>query len=291
MNTLETVNDCRHFRKEMGSEALVLVPTMGALHKAHLSLIELAKKQGGKVVVSIFVNPLQFGPSEDYYRYPRPLEADLEKCRKAGVDAVFVPSAELIYPEGQDALTLVIPPAQLTEKLCGITRPHFFTGVATVVLKLFNLIQPDIAVFGEKDAQQLAVIQKMVQDLNLPTKIVAHSTVREESGLAISSRNNYLKTDQEKEAALTPSKILKRIHEKIANASKGQKNLKEPVFRDAVSEVLSELNGTSASFMLEYLEAVSKETFEPVNFLDKNTRVLIAGKAGSVRLIDNMCLN
>ncbi len=291
METLITTNDCRKFRKEAASETLVLVPTMGALHKAHLSLIKLAKEQGNKVVVSIFVNPLQFGPSEDYYRYPRPLEADLKKCHSAGVDAVFTPNAELIYPEGEDNLTHVIPPSQLTEKLCGVTRPHFFTGVATVVLKLFNLIQPDIAVFGEKDAQQLAVIQKMARDLNFPTQIVAHPTVREENGLAISSRNNYLKTDLEKQAALTPSKILKRIHDKIAESRGENKNLKEPVFRAAVSETLAEMNGHSAAFTLEYLEAVSKETFESVNLLDQDCRILIAGKVGAVRLIDNIGLS
>jgi len=189
MQRLETVAAARGFRRRHRDETIALVPTMGALHRGHLALIAKAKELEDRAVVSIFVNPLQFGPNEDFNRYPRTLEADLAACAELGVDAVFIPSVEEMYPQGQEHLVQVVPPESLTGFLCGKYRPGHFTGVATVVLKLFNIIQPDVAVFGEKDAQQLTVIKRMVRDLNLPVDIVGHPTLREESGLVMSSRN------------------------------------------------------------------------------------------------------
>src|SRR5271163_3678839 len=168
----KTVPECRVWREEVDGR-VVLVPTMGALHDAHSSLVARAVELGERVVVSIFVNPLQFGPNEDFASYPRTFEQDLEVCAKAGVDAVLYPASEDIYPEGKENCTKVLPPPRLSDVLDGAVRPGFFTGVATVVAKLFNIVQPDVAVFGEKDYQQLLVVKQLVSDLNLPIKIVA----------------------------------------------------------------------------------------------------------------------
>lgn len=258
-----------------------LVPTMGALHEGHLSLIKKSVETCDKTVVSVFVNPIQFGPAEDLDKYPKTLDADLELCRKAGADLVFAPTPTEMYGEGNilsnDFLTYVVAPYFYTDKLCGKTRIGHFDGVCTVVMKLFNIIQPDYAFFGQKDAQQLVIIKKMVKDLNVPVEIITCPIVRDENGLALSSRNNYLSEEGKKEA-LVLSKILMNIK---ACYNKGIKDV-------------SALSETALSFLnehheLEYLEFVDKNTLEGKILADENTLVLIAVKVENVRLIDN-CL-
>jgi len=200
MEVAKTIEDVRNLVSNARSEGskIGLVPTMGALHVGHISLIEAAVKDCDFTVVSIFVNPTQFGPGEDFEKYPRPLEADLEICRQAGVDVVFAPEPEQIYPV--ENLTWVTV-EKLTETLCGRSRPGHFRGVTTVCAKLFNIVAPDAAYFGRKDAQQAIVIKRMVADLNMPLEIVVCPTVREPNGLAISSRNKYLTEQQKNDAA------------------------------------------------------------------------------------------
>lgn len=259
-----------------------LVPTMGALHSGHLSLIKKATESCDKVIVSVFVNPIQFGPNEDYNKYPRTLEADYELCSANGVDIVFSPSPVEMYGEGfilsNDNLTYVCPPFNYVDTLCGKSRVGHFDGVCTVVNKLFNLVQPDYAFFGEKDAQQLIIIKKMVRDLNIPVEIVPCPIVREESGLALSSRNKYL-TDESKQDALILSKILNNIKNCYNRGIKDVTSLKETAF--------SFLNSNTE---LEYLEILHSETLDPQKEADANSRVFIACKVGNVRLIDNIKL-
>ena len=260
-----------------------LVPTMGALHEGHLSLIKKSVETCDKTIVSIFVNPIQFGPSEDLDKYPRTLEADLKLCNEAGVDLVFAPTASEMYGEGNilsnDFLTYVVPPFFYANKLCGKTRAGHFDGVCTVVTKLFNIVQPDYAFFGQKDAQQLVVIKKMVKDLNIPVEIISCPIVRDENGLALSSRNKYLSGDINsggKKEALVLNKILTNI--KLCY-NKGIKDV----------QALSE---TAYAFLnehheLEYLEFVDNDTLETKSIADSNTLVLTAVKVDNIRLIDN----
>lgn len=260
-----------------------LVPTMGALHEGHLSLIKKSVETCDKTIVSIFVNPIQFGPSEDLDKYPRTLEQDLELCKNAGVDIVFSPTPIEMYGEGNilsnDFLTYVVPPFFYSNKLCGKSRIGHFDGVCTVVIKLFNIIQPDYAFFGQKDAQQLVIIKKMVKDLNILVEIIPCPIVRDKNGLALSSRNKYL-TEEGKNEALILNKILTNIK---ACYNKGITDVK------ALSETaLAFLN---AHHELEYLEFVDKNTLEDKNIADKNTLVLIALKVDNVRLIDNCFIN
>lgn len=269
-----------------------LVPTMGALHEGHLSLIEKSIETCDKTIVSVFVNPIQFGPSEDLDKYPRTLEADMELCKSAGADLVFAPNINEMYEatpspqlgEGRgegalrlsnDFFTYVAPPYFYVNKLCGKSRTGHFDGVCTVVLKLFNIVQPDFAFFGQKDAQQLIIIKKMVKDLNVPIEVISCPIVRDENGLALSSRNKYL-TEEGKKEALVLSKILNNI--KLCY-NKGIKDIK------ALSE-------TAFSFLnehheLEYIEFVDRDNLEEKEEVDNNTLVLIAVKVDNVRLIDN----
>lgn len=258
-----------------------LVPTMGALHEGHLSLIKKSVETCDKTVVSIFVNPTQFGPSEDLDKYPRTLEADLKLCEEAGVDLVFAPGVNEMYGKGEqlrlsnDFLTYVVPPFFYVDKLCAKSRPGHFDGVCTVVAKLFNIIQPDFAFFGQKDAQQLVIIKKMVSDLNMPLKIISCPIVRDENGLALSSRNKYLTAESKKEAHVL-NKILTNI---------------KLCYNKGVNDVRS-LTETAYRFLnehheLEYLEFVDKDTLEAKIVADGNTMVLIAVKIDNVRLIDN----
>lgn len=287
MQVLAGIEEYRHLRSGWAGETVAFVPTMGALHEGHLALIRKARELGGKVVVSIFVNPLQFGPNEDLAKYPKALEQDLAHCRELGVDAVFTPTAETLYPEGLENVSRVVPPQDLTEKLCGLYRPGHFTGVATVVLKLFNIIQPDFAVFGEKDAQQLAVIRRMVSDLNLPVQIVAHPTVRDTDGMALSSRNRYLNSEA-RQTALAVSGILRRVRDKAMAAASPLAT--EDALEQIAREVIASLNGKGQSFRLEYLEAVDADTLQPATRLTPGTRVMIAAYVNDVRLIDNLDL-
>lgn len=256
-----------------------LVPTMGALHEGHLSLIQKSVETCDKTVVSIFVNPTQFGPSEDLDKYPRTLEADLKMCEEAGVDLVFAPTSSEMYGEGNilsnDFLTYVVPPFFYVDKLCAKSRPGHFDGVCTVVTKLFNILQPDFAFFGQKDAQQLVIIKKMVKDLNIPVEIISCPIVRDENGLALSSRNKYL-PDESKKEALVLNKILTNV---------------KLCYNKGINDVRS-LSETAYAFLnghheLEYLEFVDKDTLEAKTVADDNTMVLIAVKVDKVRLIDN----
>lgn len=268
-----------------------LVPTMGALHAGHLSLLQRARQENATVIVSIFVNPLQFGPTEDYQRYPRTLDQDRQMCEQAGVDAIFAPSAEEMKVRTTKAggeeknftsleITQVVPPASMTSVLCGSKRPGHFQGVATIVTKLLNLVQPERAYFGQKDAQQVAIIQQLVKDLNLPVEIVACPTVREASGLALSSRNKYLLPDQKEQAA-----VLYRGLQQAELAFDAGSRLASVL----IEVVKKELN-TKSAINLEYVELVHPSTLMPLEEVEETGLLAIAARVGSARLIDNVIL-
>lgn len=261
----------------LAAPQIAYVPTMGALHEGHRSLIKLARTHGDVVVVSIFVNPLQFGPGEDYARYPRPLEDDLQVCEADGVDLVLVPSVSDLYPAGRQ---VTVDAGTLGSTLEGHSRPGHFNGVLTVVLKLFNIIRPQVAVFGEKDAQQLACIQRMVIDLNLPVEIVGAPIVREPDGLALSSRNIFL-TASERGVARSLSAAL----EKAATQSS------VPSARAAAYEVLDRAEAEPC-FELDYATIVNPSTFAevPDDHVGPATFV-VAALVGGTRLIDNTTIN
>ncbi len=281
---LHTIEEVRAEVKKWKKEGLTvgLVPTMGALHAGHLSLIKKAKQTCNKVVVSDFVNPIQFGPSEDFDKYPRTLDEDMKLCEAEGVDIVFAPSADEMYGKGQrlsnDTLTYVCPPFFYVNKLCGKSRVGHFDGVCTVVLKLFNIVQPDCAFFGQKDAQQVIIIRKMANDLNVPIKIIQCPIVREESGLALSSRNKYL-TEAGKKDALVLSKILNNIKNCYSKGITDVEALKETAY-----------NFLTDKHNLEYLEIVDRDSLEDKQTADDNSIVLIACRVENVRLIDNIYL-
>ena len=280
---IETISDYRSWRAEQiatQSERPLIgfVPTMGALHDGHMTLISRAVRECEKVVVSIFVNPMQFGPNEDFDRYPRTFERDLSRCRDAGVSVVFFPAAEELYANGHETSTKVIPPAELTDRLCGAMRPGHFVGVATVVLKLFSIVQPEQAYFGEKDYQQLAIIKRMVSDLNLPVKVVPVPTVRESDGLALSSRNLNLSSDERKRAPDLYRTLCVVREDTISR----RRNLKEAL--NAAREKLRK----TPEFSLQYLEACDPLTLEPLEEAKTPMLLLVAAKLGSVRLIDNL---
>lgn len=280
-NKIENVKEnIKNWKKE--GLTIGLVPTMGALHKGHMSLIKKAKETADKVVVSIFVNPIQFGPNEDFEKYPRTLESDVNICQSLGVDIVFAPAPNEMYGENtllsNNNLTYVCPPYNVVDMLCGKSRPGHFDGVATVVLKLFNIVQPDFAFFGQKDAQQLFILKKMVKDLNINIKIIGCPIVREKDGLAISSRNIYL-SEAERKKALSISQALNKI---------------EQLYKQGVSSV-NTLFDTAISILdkdidLEYLEFINYDTFIRTQKAEKNTLVTIAARVGNTRLIDNIIL-
>lgn len=281
---VHTIAEVREKIKEWKKEGLTvgLVPTMGALHNGHKSLIEKSVEKCDRTVVSVFVNPIQFCPGEDLEKYPRTLEADEKLCTEAGVDIVFAPSPKEMYGEGHimsnDFLTYVIPPYFYVDKLCGKSRTGHFDGVCTVVNKLFNIVQPDFAFFGEKDRQQLIILKKMVKDLNIPVEIVPCPIIREESGLALSSRNKYL-SEEDKKHALALSKILFNI---------------KACYDKGINDV-SALTETAYSYLsehheLEYLEFRDADDLEEKVNADDNTIVFIALKVANVRLIDNIAL-
>lgn len=279
---VHTIEEVRKQVKEWKRQGLTvgLVPTMGALHAGHKSLIDKSVAKCDKTVVSVFVNPIQFCPGEDLDKYPRTLEADEKLCTDSGVDIVFAPSPKEMYGEGtimsNDFLTYVIPPFFYTNKLCGKSRVGHFDGVCTVVNKLFNIVQPDFAFFGEKDRQQLIILKKMVHDLNIPVEIIPCPIVREESGLALSSRNKYLSGNGKKEA-LVLSKILNNIKTCYNKGIKDVKALTETAY--------SFLNDNHS---LEYLEFRDKDNLEEKEIADGNTIVFIALRVENVRLIDNI---
>ncbi|MCE9775846.1 pantoate--beta-alanine ligase [Shewanella algae] len=259
-------------------ETVAFVPTMGNLHQGHVSLILEAARRADHVVASIFVNPLQFGKNEDLDAYPRTLGADQQKLTKAGCELLFTPTPELIYPKGLDAQTFVEVPG-ISDELCGASRPGHFRGVATIVCKLFNIVQPDIALFGRKDYQQLLVIKTMVSDLSLPIEVIGVETVREDSGLALSSRNGYL---TEAEKALAPK--LKASMDKLAEAIVLGQDIDQ-----AISNAKEFLR--AAGLEPDYLEVREASSLKPVNSDDKSLVILAAAYLGKARLIDNMTLS
>lgn len=268
---------------QLAPHPLALVPTMGALHEGHAALIRQARTEVGScatVAVSLFVNPLQFGPSEDFSCYPRTLEADVALCKREGVNLLFHPSAEEMY--GSDA-SVTVEESQLSRSLCGASRPGHFQGVTTVVTKLFNILTPDIALFGEKDWQQLAIIRRMARDLNVPIKIFTHSTVREADGLAMSSRNQYLSTE---ERAVAP-RIYEALQATATLATSGE---------TAVSKLLHQTHTALEAIpqtSIEYVEIVEEETLQPLKKIgpDTKARLMVAVKLGKTRLIDNVSLS
>jgi pantoate--beta-alanine ligase len=281
---LNTINEVRAEVKKWRAEGLKvgLVPTMGALHEGHLSLIKKAKTECDKVVVSVFVNPIQFGPSEDFDKYPRTLEADMSLCNSEGVDIVFAPTPKEMYGENKlsnDTLTYVCPPYFFVDKLCGKSRVGHFDGVCTVVMKLFNIVQPDVAYFAQKDAQQVIIIKKMVEDLNIPIEIIQCPIVREESGLALSSRNKYL-SEEGKKDALVLSQILNNI---------------KACYKRGITDIEA-LKETAYSYLtdkqdLEYLEILNNKTLEEEKNANNRSIALIACRVDGVRLIDNIYLD
>ena len=276
LHVVQTAGDVRaSLATRRGLGAVGLVPTMGALHAGHARLIERARADCHTVVVSIFVNPLQFDRADDLVRYPRPFEADLAVCAKLGVDLVFAPGPGQMYPEPPDCTVRV---GRTAEHLCGAFRPGHFNGVATVVLKLFNIVQPDVAYFGEKDAQQLAVIRRMVADLNVPVTIAPVPTVREADGLALSSRNQHLDAA---ERALAPAlfRALTAVRETVAAGATDVKTV-----RQRAAEAIP----ADERLRLEYLELVDPWTFEPVETVTGPVVAAGALWVGSTRLIDNV---
>lgn len=277
---LDSIDAVRLWRRaaSVAGERVGFVPTMGALHEGHLSLMRAARKECDRVIASIFVNPLQFAPHEDFGKYPRTFDRDLELMSQEGVDAVFFPNEKEMYPEGREGVTRVMPPTELADCLEGHFRPGFFVGVATVVAKLFNIVLPEAAFFGEKDYQQLLVVKRMVHDLNLPIQVTPVATVRENDGLALSSRNVYL-SDAERKVAPLLNRTLNFVKD---SAQSGQLSL-EAALEKGRNDLLA-LEGVE----LQYLEARHGETFLPATQFELPTVILLAAKLKSVRLIDNV---
>ena len=276
MEIIRTISWMKQVAREARAKGAVvgLVPTMGALHEGHFSLVRAAKSECSPVVVSIFVNPKQFGPSEDFQKYPRSFEADRAALENLGVDYLFAPTPEEMYPAG---FRTVVAVGGLSDKLEGRSRPGHFHGVTTVVLKLFEIVQPSFAYFGRKDAQQARIIRQMALDLNLDARIVVRPILREHDGLALSSRNVYLQSD-ERRAATALHQSLVAVRQEIAA---GQRDV--PRLLAALRRVLD----AEPAIALDYAEIVDAETLEPVLSLRGNCLILLAAKLGKTRLIDN----
>ncbi|RXT13945.1 pantoate--beta-alanine ligase [Ammoniphilus sp. CFH 90114] len=279
MNIVKTVTELRSWTAEQRAKGnrISFVPTMGYLHEGHMSLVDLAKQHADVVVMSIFVNPLQFGPNEDLERYPRDLERDQVMAEKRGVDLLFVPDVKEMYP--QETKT-VIQVKGVTDRLCGASRPGHFDGVATVVCKLFNMVQPDSAFFGQKDAQQVAVIQQMVQDLNIPVQVIPCPIVREKDGLAMSSRNVYLK-EEERIQALSLSQSLQEARDAYSKG-KTPAEIRELIIARISSQPLADI---------DYVEVLAYPSLEPIEeFGDTSFLIALAVRFGKTRLIDNLMM-
>ena len=279
MDICYTIKDVRERVNAWKREGLTIgfVPTMGYLHEGHKSLMQAARANNDKVVVSVFVNPMQFGPNEDLESYPRDFEKDSALCESVGVDLIFHPEPEEMYADG---FCSYVDMNGLTTELCGKSRPIHFRGVQTVVLKLFNIVKPDRAYFGQKDAQQLAVIKRMVKDLNVDTEIVGCPIVREADGLAKSSRNTYLNPDERK-AALILSRSLKLGRELIENGETDSK---------AVIKAITDSINTEPLAKIDYVDVVDFDTITPVDKIGKSVLVAIAVYIGKTRLIDNFII-
>ena len=281
MQTISTIKQLRQLMRpwRRSGERIVFVPTMGNLHEGHLSLLKKARKVGDRVVVSIFVNPLQFGPFEDYDQYPRTPTEDGEMLDRMDVDLLYAPNAEEMYPEGREhAATVQVP--GISDILCGEHRPGHFVGVATVVNKLFNVVQPQIAIFGEKDFQQLVVIRHMVSDLLMPVEIVGAPTYRESDGLAMSSRNQYL-TKEERALAPTVYQVLCNLQESILGGSRDYSTLEQSAVR----------NLRDSGFKPDYVAIRQAGNLEPPSHEADHLVILVAANLGNARLIDNLQIN
>lgn len=276
MEILEKISEVREIIAEKKKQGLsiALVPTMGYLHQGHLSLVKQAKQVGTFVVMSIFVNPLQFGPNEDFSRYPRDLQHDANLAREAGVDLIFHPSVEEMYPQ-QNRTTVQV--SELGNALCGLSRPGHFNGVTTVVSKLFHIVQPDRAYFGQKDYQQYLIIRQMVRDLNFPLEVISVPIVREEDGLALSSRNVFLSPEQRQEAVV----LSQSLAEAEALIRQGEHNVAriEEIIRQRITE--------KSSGIIDYIEVRSAENLEKPEVIKEAVVIALAVKFGTTRLIDN----
>lgn len=272
---MQLIHTVTELRERLSRESSVsFVPTMGNLHAGHIHLVELARQHAQCVVVSIFVNPLQFGANEDLASYPRTLQEDCARLKAAGADVVFAPSEKEMYPVPQ---TILVEPPPIADELCGDSRPGHFRGVATVVLKLFNMVQPQVAVFGKKDFQQLFIIRELIRQLNLPIAIVAGETVREASGLAMSSRNGYLSVDQRAKAA----ELQQALQEVAQRMQTGERD-----FKRAETQAIESLK--LAGWDVDYISVRSVHNLLPPTGDDKALVVLGAARLGNTRLIDNL---
>lgn len=280
MKVIESVSEmqllARDFRRR--GEIIGFVPTMGYLHNGHLSLIRIARHKSDVCVVSIFVNPTQFGPQEDLDKYPRDMQRDKMLCEREGVDIIFAPTVAEMYPEGYCTYVEVL--GRMTEVLCGRYRKGHFRGVTTVVAKLFNIVQPHFAVFGQKDGQQLAVIRQMVRDLNFPVEIIGAPTVREPDGLAMSSRNKYL-TAEERKVAPVLYKSLLLAKDMIENGERDA---------NAIVSSMKSMIAKAGLFRIQYVEIVDAETLSPVDKIKGKVMIALAAFIGKARLIDNIII-
>jgi len=280
---VKTVRDIKTLRDltqgwHQDGDNIALVPTMGSLHSGHISLVRLAHEYAERVIVSVFVNPTQFGPDEDYKSYPRSLDNDRRRLSRAGVDLLFAPGNEEIYPFGEEAMTCVSVP-DLSTVLCGDSRPGHFDGVTSVVSRLFNIIQPDVAVFGQKDYQQLVIIRRMVTDLHLPIKILAGQTQRQDDGLALSSRNRYL-SEAERSVAPQLHGALRHCRDQIMSGNRD--------FAKLESEARKQLE--ASGFEVDYFVVRKAGDLRPPDIDSRHLVILAAARLGEARLIDNILI-
>jgi pantoate--beta-alanine ligase len=277
MKVIEKINDMKKISKDLilNGKSIGFVPTMGYLHEGHLSLVRKARKENEIVVVSIFVNPTQFGPNEDFDKYPRDTDRDLKLLQNENVDFVFMPSVEEMYPEGYATYVIV---ERLTEVLCGKSRPGHFRGVATVVTKLFNIVKPTRAYFGQKDAQQFRVLKRMVEDLNMDVEMVEAPIVRESDGLAMSSRNVYLSPEERKQAVAL-FETLNLAKKAIENGERDAEKVKQ-LMRENISKY--------DKVIIDYIEIVDEKNLTPLSKIEGKVLIAIAAFVGKARLIDNI---
>ncbi|RKZ33754.1 pantoate--beta-alanine ligase [bacterium] len=282
MKTIDKISDMQSMVRQLrrNGDIIGLVPTMGYLHQGHISLIRIARKKCDTLVVSIFVNPTQFCPGEDFDKYPRDMKRDQKICSDEGVDIIFAPSTQEMYPDKSGYSAYVDMAGDITDVLCGKYRPGHFRGVMTIVAKLFNIIQPDVAVFGQKDGQQAVIIKKMVMDLNFPIDIIIGPTIRESDGLALSSRNKYLTAEQRKQAPA--------IYKSLMLA----KNMIQNGERDAkkIIQNMSEFIINSGDFKIQYIDIVDMNTLQSLEHIEGEIMIALAVFLGETRLIDNIIL-
>ena len=279
---MKIIRTVKNLRKELTplrefGKTISLVPTMGYFHEGHLSLMDIARKSSDIVVVSLFVNPIQFSPNEDLERYPRDFERDKQLAKKRGVDIIFYPDVKEIYPE---PFYTYVSTEKLSNVLCGASRPIHFRGVTTIVAKLFNIVQPDIAIFGQKDAQQAIIIKQMVKDLNFPIKIIIAPIIREKDGLAMSSRNKYLSSEEREQAAVI-NRALTEAYKKVQSGVRNAKDI-ENLIRRIVNE--------ATLGKIEYIKIVDDSTLKNVESIEAGTFAAVAVFFGKTRLIDNIIL-